>query len=64
MTDIAQNRQKRLVFIVIPQLRNADESGFTKNKKKKVNKRQANKQTNKEINKQLQQRQQQQQQQK
>ena len=34
MTDIAQNRQKRLVFIVIPQLRNADESGFTKNKKK------------------------------
>ena len=30
MAGITQNEQKRLIFIVVPQLRIADETGFVK----------------------------------
>ena len=34
MAGITQNRQKCIIFIVFPQLRNADESGLVEKKKK------------------------------
>ena len=45
MSGITQNGQKRLLFIVVPELRNADGSEFVKTKN--INNRQTNKQTNK-----------------
>ena len=36
MTVMSQNGQKRLIFIVVPQLRIADETGFVKKKDSKV----------------------------
>ena len=49
MSGITQNGQKRLVFIVVPELRNADGSEFVKTKN--INNRQTSKQTNKQTNK-------------